>query len=312
MAARLLRIVILAIVAFAPGCLLARALLPAPSRAARDGARRPCCPTAKRLAQARARQPGRPARSAQDFFRGGWTMVFFGFTSCPDICPHDARDAAARHQACRPAAGRAAARAVHHGRSGAGRPGAAAAYVRFFDPAFLGATGDAQAVAAAAAAFGVPFARVACPRAATRWTTGPGCSWSARPEQSSRTRPRRTMPRCSRATTASSSPRRGPPMTNRRRMPRLRSCVRGAAGPAAAAPAVAGDASPRAQHQPPRAQLSSAPCCAPTRRSTCAKRRSRTRLRTRPSMRSSRARCARSARGRGGTRRRSCPRSTAR
>ncbi len=38
-----------------------------------------------------------------------------------------------------------------------------APYVRFFDPAFIGATGSLEATAAAAAAFGVPYAKVSLP-----------------------------------------------------------------------------------------------------------------------------------------------------
>jgi protein SCO1/2 len=42
-------------------------------------------------------------------------------------------------------------------------PARLAAYVRFFDPAFLGATGDVESVSKTAAAFGVPFAKVTLP-----------------------------------------------------------------------------------------------------------------------------------------------------
>jgi protein SCO1/2 len=38
-----------------------------------------------------------------------------------------------------------------------------APYVRFFDPAFLGARGSLEATAAAAGAFNVPYAKVALP-----------------------------------------------------------------------------------------------------------------------------------------------------
>ncbi len=46
--------------------------------------------------------------------------------------------------------------------------------MRFFDPAFLGATGDVQAVSAAAAAFGVPFAKVSLPEGGYTMDHGSG------------------------------------------------------------------------------------------------------------------------------------------
>jgi protein SCO1/2 len=49
-----------------------------------------------------------------------------------------------------------------------------AAYVRFFDPAFLGATGSPEATAAAAAAFGVPYARVEMPEGGYTMDHGSG------------------------------------------------------------------------------------------------------------------------------------------
>jgi protein SCO1/2 len=49
-----------------------------------------------------------------------------------------------------------------------------AAYVRFFDPAFLGATGSLESIAAAAAAFGVPYAKVTMPEGGYTMDHGSG------------------------------------------------------------------------------------------------------------------------------------------
>jgi protein SCO1/2 len=107
-------------------------------------------------------QDGQPLRN--EFFTGHWTFVFFGFTQCPDICPTTlATLAQVRKQladlpeAARP---RVLLISVDPERD---PPERLAAYVRFFDPSFLGATGSAEATAAAAATFGVPYARVEMP-----------------------------------------------------------------------------------------------------------------------------------------------------
>jgi protein SCO1/2 len=46
--------------------------------------------------------------------------------------------------------------------------------VRFFDPGFLGATGSLDAVGTAAAAFGVPFAKVSLPEGGYTMDHGSG------------------------------------------------------------------------------------------------------------------------------------------
>jgi protein SCO1/2 len=162
MTARLVRIGVFAIVAFALGLVLARALWPG----------RPAPPvteTVTVLPQPRALPrldlvdaAGRPLGEA--FFRGRWTLVYFGFTSCPDICPTGlAMLAQARKQlADLPVAEqpRVLFVSVDPERDS---PAQVGSYVRFFDPTFLGATGSEQAVTAAAAAFALPFAKVPLP-----------------------------------------------------------------------------------------------------------------------------------------------------
>ncbi len=148
MAARPLRIAILAIVAFAVGLLLARLLVPA----------KPALPATERatvLAPARELPPlsltdidGRPLGS--DFFAGHWTVVFFGFTTCPDVCPTTLATLAQFTKALTdlPEAQRPRVLLVTVDPE-RDDPAKLAAYVRFFDPSFLGATGDLAGVTAA-------------------------------------------------------------------------------------------------------------------------------------------------------------------
>jgi protein SCO1/2 len=162
MTARPLRIAILAIVAFAAGLILARALMP-PRVAVPQTERATVLPGSRPLpALSLTNQDG--TQLGPDFFKGGWTIVFFGFTTCPDICPTTLAtlSTATRQLSDLPPAERPRVLLITVDPE-RDEPAKLAAYVRFFDPAFLGATGDAKSVAAAAAAFGVPFARVSLP-----------------------------------------------------------------------------------------------------------------------------------------------------
>ena len=162
MAARTLRIVVLVIVAFAAGLLLARLL--APGHAAP-----PATEVATVLSTPRALptlelndQDGRAL--GPDFFRGHWTLVFFGFTQCPDICPTTLATLAQATQALAdlPASQqpRVLLVSVDPERDTAE---ILAPYVRFFDADFMAARGSPEATAAAAAAFSVPYAKVSLP-----------------------------------------------------------------------------------------------------------------------------------------------------
>ena len=173
MAARPLRIGILAIVAFAAGLFLARALWsppPAPPQAERGTV----FPSPRALpALDLKRHDGTPL--GPDYFVGKWTLVFFGFTNCPDICP---TTLAALAQLEKQLAGLPAAElpgvllvSVDPERDD---PARLAAYVTFFDPTFAGATGTPQAVADAAAAFGVPYAKVSLPEGGYTMDHGSG------------------------------------------------------------------------------------------------------------------------------------------
>ena len=101
--------------------------------------------------------------------------MFFGFTQCPDICPttlavlaQAGRQLADLPQAEQP---RVLLVSVDPERD---TPERLAAYVRFFDPAFLGATGSLESIAAAAAAFGVPYAKVTMPEGGYTMDHGSG------------------------------------------------------------------------------------------------------------------------------------------
>ena len=85
---------------------------------------------------------------ARDSLRGHWTLLFFGFTHCPDVCPATlAILAQARHMlldllpADQP---RIVLVSVDPRRD---TPAALGRYVGHFDPEFLGVTGGADALA---------------------------------------------------------------------------------------------------------------------------------------------------------------------
>ena len=160
MAARPLRIVVLVIVAFAAGLLLARLLVPgkvAPPQLEQATV----FPAPRALPTLDlVDQDGNPLPPR--FFDGHWTLVFFGFTQCPDICPTTlATLAQASKQLGDLPAGSRPRMLLVSVDPERDPPSILAPYVRFFDPAFLAATGSLEATAAAAAAFNVPYAKVA-------------------------------------------------------------------------------------------------------------------------------------------------------
>jgi protein SCO1 len=157
MSARPLLIGAVAIVAFAVGAILARGWTGqsrAPAHATELVPPRPLPEVAL------TDQDGKPLDAA--FFRQGWTLVFFGFTRCPDVCPTTLATLARTHAALAdlPLAQRPRVLLVsvdpEHDEAPLLRD-----YVRRFDPTFDAATGDPDAVRAFAAAFGTPYAKVA-------------------------------------------------------------------------------------------------------------------------------------------------------
>ncbi|MBS0365282.1 MAG: SCO family protein [Proteobacteria bacterium] len=101
---------------------------------------------------------GRPFTLAD--LRGAPTLVFFGFTHCPDVCPTTLLQLAqVRRQADVPGL-RVLFVSVDPQRD---TPALLAAYLHAFDRSFLGATGDMAQLAAVQKDFGVAVSRVELP-----------------------------------------------------------------------------------------------------------------------------------------------------
>lgn len=87
---------------------------------------------------------------------GAWSILFFGFTHCPDVCPSTLATLAAvrRELADLPPAARPAVVLVSVDPA-RDTPGRLAEYVRFFDPDFAGVTGSPASIEALTSALGV-------------------------------------------------------------------------------------------------------------------------------------------------------------
>jgi protein SCO1/2 len=103
-------------------------------------------------------QDNRPFDTSR--LRGGWSLLFFGFTSCPDVCPvtmaalaQTSKLLADLPQELRP---RVVMISVDPERD---TPERLAGYVRAFDPTFVGATGTKAAVDELALRIGVVIAK---------------------------------------------------------------------------------------------------------------------------------------------------------
>ena len=158
MAARPILFGVFAIVAFAAGVFLARAWQVRSTEAPEHAT---AFPTPLALpAVSLIDQDGHPLDAT--FFEDGWTLVFFGFTRCPGICPTTlailARTKAALDDL--PPAQRPRVLLVSVDPE-YDTPPVLADYVRSFDPSFLAATGDPAAVASVASEFGVAYAKTA-------------------------------------------------------------------------------------------------------------------------------------------------------
>ena len=91
--------------------------------------------------------------------RGKWSLLFFGFTYCPDICPGTLYDLARVHQALNEAEQeleehQIALVSVDPERD---TPARMAEYVSFFDPDFLGITGEPKQISPLALRIGVAY-----------------------------------------------------------------------------------------------------------------------------------------------------------
>lgn len=93
-------------------------------------------------------------------FRGRYMLVFFGFTSCPDVCPTTLAVIAGALDRLGGTAGRIAPIfiSVDPARD---TPEIVGEYVAAFDSRIVGLTGSAEAVAEAAAAYRAPYRQVA-------------------------------------------------------------------------------------------------------------------------------------------------------
>ena len=98
------------------------------------------------------------SRFGRERLLGRYTLVFFGFTNCPDLCPTTLAELAAAERllADLPAARRPAVVMVSVDPA-RDTPAVLARYVPHFDPAFVGLTGDERAIGALAAALGAAF-----------------------------------------------------------------------------------------------------------------------------------------------------------
>lgn len=91
---------------------------------------------------------------------GAPTLVFFGFTHCPDVCPTTLLKLAQVEKRRAIPGLRVIFVSVDPQRD---TPPVLGMYVHAFDPQFQGLTGDSRAIAALAANFGVPVNRVDLP-----------------------------------------------------------------------------------------------------------------------------------------------------
>lgn len=103
-------------------------------------------------------QDGAPFDRAR--LQGAPSLLFFGFTHCPDVCPATLAKLAQVKQVASMPQLRVLLVSVDPERD---TPEALAAYVRAFDREFTGVTGDPQAVAQLTRSFGVATARTELP-----------------------------------------------------------------------------------------------------------------------------------------------------
>lgn len=101
-------------------------------------------------------QHGDPVRLSD--FQGKWTLVYFGYTYCPDVCPTTLADLKTALAALGRRADDAQVLFVSLDPE-RDTPERIAAYLHAFDDRFVGLTGDTAAVDAAATEFGVYYKR---------------------------------------------------------------------------------------------------------------------------------------------------------
>ncbi len=97
------------------------------------------------------------ARSLADF-RDKVTVVFFGYTHCPEVCPTTLADLASAMRQLGPDAKQVQVIFITLDPE-RDTPQVLGKFVPYFDPSFLGLAGDAQATARAAQSFGVNYSK---------------------------------------------------------------------------------------------------------------------------------------------------------
>jgi protein SCO1/2 len=106
-------------------------------------------------------QDGKPFTTAS--LHGHWTLLFAGYTYCPDVCP---TTLALLKQLSAALPGNARPQVVFLSVDpDRDTPARLKQYVQYFDPAFVGVTAHEPALAAAAQAFGIAYSRVPGPTA---------------------------------------------------------------------------------------------------------------------------------------------------
>jgi protein SCO1 len=100
-------------------------------------------------------QQGRPFRSAD--LRGRWSMLFFGYTNCPDLCPTTLATLAAMEKRLRAAKAPVLPQVIFVSVDAKrDTPAQMAKYVPYFDPGFIGLTApDQPSIEAVAKKLGV-------------------------------------------------------------------------------------------------------------------------------------------------------------
>lgn len=101
-------------------------------------------------------QDGKPFTTAA--LRDRWSLLFFGFTHCPDICPTTMTVLGQAKSALATAAGKTPLQVVFVSVDpGRDTPDVLGPYVRYFDPAFIGVGGNAEQVQGLTGQLGIPF-----------------------------------------------------------------------------------------------------------------------------------------------------------
>lgn len=93
-------------------------------------------------------------------FKGHWTLVFAGFTFCPDVCPTTLTELKAVRAKLSPETRERLTMLFLSIDPGRDTPEKIAKYLAFFDPGFVGATGDEAQLQALGAALGYVYAKV--------------------------------------------------------------------------------------------------------------------------------------------------------